>query len=335
MNNPNLRPASLGLQSDAKKRVEALRGLMSRDAQVNNMDNYTVLPINQLQTFLEHPFEVREDEELQELVESVKQIGILHPILVRPLEKGCYEIIAGHRRTAAAQKAGLAEIPCKILNVDRDTAVIIMTDTNLKQRCKLLFSEKAKAYQMQMEAFKRQGSRTDLTMLETWDTGQALAVANTESKRNIFRYIRLNYLIPELMQLTDEEKIGFRTAVELSFLKQQSQEILFSVMSDKKARKLILEDAEKLKKLDKSGEVTLAYIQELLLPEKKERITVYQSLRKATGKVDRYFKKNKFEEYEGVEIEPAELENIMIDVVKRYMEDKLAKASAGGQNDPG
>lgn len=191
--------------------------------------------------FPNHPFKVRMDEEMLQMVESVKQHGVLVPALVRPKEKGRYEMVSGHRRKCAAELAELSEIPCIVRNLTDDEAIIVMVDSNL-QREKILPSEKAFAYKMKLDAMKRQGYRTDLTSgpLGQKLSRDELAKDSPDSSRQIQRYIRLTNLIPELLDLVDntvlKEKdklqMALRPAVELSYLKKSEQEDLFQVITE-------------------------------------------------------------------------------------------------------
>ena len=197
-----------------------------------------IIKLEDLKPFKDHPYKVIENESMTELTESIKEHGILNPLLIRPLEgEDCkYEIISGHRRYAAAQKLGLRKVPCTVHFIDRDAATVMMVDSNC-QRTELLPSEKAKAYKMKMDAMSRQGKRTDLEQSENGDstlrpvgaklrdnrTDEKLAENSSDSARQIFRYIRLTYLVPELLQFVDDGKIGMRPAVEMSYLDEETQ----------------------------------------------------------------------------------------------------------------
>ena len=191
-----------------------------------------IIKIEDLAPFEEHPYKVTDDENMAELVKSISEYGIMNPLIVRPKEDGDgkYEIISGHRRLFAAQKLGLKKMPCTVHYVDRDTATVMMVDSNC-QRTELLPSEKAKAYKMKMDAMSRQGKRTDLKPAEETcapvehksKTRDIIADEAGESREQIRRYIRLNYLIPELLQFVDEGKIKMRPAVEMSYLGEETQ----------------------------------------------------------------------------------------------------------------
>ena len=191
-----------------------------------------IIKLEDLVPFKNHPYKVIENEDMIELTESISEHGILNPLLVRPLEgsKGKYEIISGHRRFFAAQKLGMKKVPCTVHFIDRDVATVMMVDSNC-QRTELLPSEKAKAYKMKMDAMSRQGKRTDLKPAEgtlspvetKLRTSEIIAKEAGESRAQIDRYIRLTYLVPELLRFVDEGKIGMRPAVEMSYLDEEVQ----------------------------------------------------------------------------------------------------------------
>lgn len=206
------------------------------------------------------PFRMYSQHKLEELASSIKVSGILSPIIVRPLpDNSGYQILAGHNRTAAAKLAGLESVPCIVNDVDDDTAIIIMTATNLQQRDKLLYSEKAFAYKMQLDALKHQGKRNDLSTSRTLctksDSGEIVAEQNNESKRNIQYFIRLTYLIQPLLDKVDEERIPFRAGVNLSYLKENEQQCLVS-FCDAYELHINLKQSEQLKKLSENELIT-------------------------------------------------------------------------------
>ena len=185
------------------------------------------LPIDKLKPFEGHPFYVKDDDDMEQLTESIRQQGVLNPIMVRPLDTGEYEVISGHRRLHACKKAGIEMIPAFIYSMDRNEAVVAMVDSNL-HREKLLPSEKAFAYKMKMEAMKHQGTSRQLgTKLRS---DEEIAETAGESARQIQRYIRLTNLIPEILQMVDEGKIALTPAVELSYLDKDTQEIVLDAM---------------------------------------------------------------------------------------------------------
>lgn len=189
---------------------------------------------DKLRTFEGHPFQVLDDEDMDSLTESIKAQGIISPLIVRPIENTDeYEVVSGHRRLHAAVKAGLTEVPALIYPLDRNEAMIAVVDSNL-HRERILPSEKAFAYKMKMEAMKAQGKRTDLTLSQLAtksDTAAEIGKARNESRDQVFRYIRLTHLIPELLQKVDEGVIALSPAVELSYLSEEQQKILLDAMS--------------------------------------------------------------------------------------------------------
>ena len=189
---------------------------------------------DKLRTFEGHPFQVLDDEDMNSLTESIKAQGIISPLIVRPIENTDeYEVVSGHRRLHAAVKAGLTEVPALIYPLDRNEAMIAVVDSNL-HRERILPSEKAFAYKMKMEAMKAQGKRTDLTLSQAAtksDTAAEIGKARNESRDQVFRYIRLTHLVPELLQKVDEGVIALSPAVELSYLSEEQQNILLDAMS--------------------------------------------------------------------------------------------------------
>lgn len=192
------------------------------------------LALSELHPFKDHPFRVLDDDRMMETVESVKEYGVLVPIIARPMADGGYEIVSGHRRKRACELAGMNEIPAIVRDLDDDEAVIIMVDSNL-QRENILPSERAKAYQMKMEAIKRQGERVDLTSRQVGEkllSIEQLAENSDDSARQIQRYIRLTYLVDELLEMVDENKIKMSPAVEISYLDEDCQRDLVDAIDD-------------------------------------------------------------------------------------------------------
>ena len=194
----------------------------------------TNISINQLHPFKDHPYKVLDNDEMNSLIESVQEHGIMSPLIVRPLEGTTdqYEIISGHRRFRAAQKAGLSEVPAFIRPVSRDEAVIMLVDSNL-HREHILPSEKAFAYKMKAEALNHQGRRTDLTSSQVatkFDSATVIGKQSNESRDTVYRYLRLTNLIPELLDLMDEGKIAFSVGVELSYLSPEIQQELYEII---------------------------------------------------------------------------------------------------------
>ena len=221
------------------------------------------LPVKKLRPFEGHPFQVKDDAEMDQLVFSILTQGLLTPISVRPIENGEYEVISGHRRLHACKKAGIETVPALIYTLDRDAAAIALVDSNL-HREKILPSEKAFAYKLKMDAMSRQGERTDLTSrqvvgkLETADL-----IADNESGRQVQRYIRLTELIPEILAMVDSGKIALTPAVELSYLTRQEQRDLLETMESEDCTPS-LSQAIQLKKLSQAGELNIDKIFEIL-----------------------------------------------------------------------
>ena len=239
------------------------------------------IPLSELFPFKNHPFRIVDDEAMQRTVESVSQFGVLSPAIARPRIDGGYEIISGHRRLHASQLLGLETMPVIVRQMDDDTAVITMVDSNL-QRETMLPSERAKAYKMKMDAMKRQGYRTDLTSgqvgrkLEGKESRELVAERTGESARQVQRYVNLTNLIPELMQMVDEKKIAFSPAVELSFLTPEEQTNLLDAMEYGQSTPS-LSQAQRLKKLSQDGGCDRMAMYAMMSEEKKgdlEKVTI-------------------------------------------------------------
>ena len=223
------------------------------------------LPIEKLRPFENHPFQVKDDDEMNQLVWSVLTQGILTPLVVRPLENDEYEVISGHRRLYACQKAGIETVPALIYALDRDAAAIALVDSNL-HREKILPSEKAFAYKLKMDALSRQGQRTDLTSTQVGrklETAEIIGEQSGESKNQVRRYIRLTELIPQILSMVDAGKIALTPAVELSYLTGQEQQDLLETMESEDCTPS-LSQAVLMKKLSQSGELTMDRIFEIL-----------------------------------------------------------------------
>ena len=223
------------------------------------------LLINKLHPFENHPFQVKDDDEMEQLVWSVLTQGILTPLVVRPLENDEYEVISGHRRLHACQKAGIETVPALIYALDRDAAAIALVDSNL-HREKILPSEKAFAYKMKMDALSRQGQRTDLTSTQVGrklETAEIIGEQSGESKNQVRRYIRLTELIPQILSMVDSEKIALTPAVELSYLTKQEQQDLLETMESEDCTPS-LSQAVQLKKLSQSRELNMDKIFDIL-----------------------------------------------------------------------
>ena len=231
----------------------------------------TNISINKLHEFRDHPYQVLDNNEMNSLIESVQQQGIMTPLIVRPLENTTdeYEIISGHRRFRAAQKAGLAEVPAFIRPVSRDEAAIMVVDSNL-HREHLLPSEKAFAYKLKLEAMSRQGYRTDLTSNQVGrklETADVIAEQSDESKTQIRRYIRLTKIIPDILKMVDEERIAFSVGVELSYLTENEQQDLFETI-ELEDRTPSLSQAIQMKKLSQAGKLDSETISKIISEEK-------------------------------------------------------------------
>ena len=233
-----------------------------------------LLPISQLCTFEGHPYKVLDNEEMDSLAESIKDQGILSPLIVRPLENGEYEVISGHRRLHAAEKAGLTEVPALIYPLDRAQAAVAVVDSNL-HREHILPSEKAFAYKLKMEALKQQGKRTLSQVATKTDTADEIGKETGESRDQVFRYIRLTYLIPELLEMVDKGKIAFSPAVELSYLSEKEQRELLDTMQCEDCTPS-LSQAQQLKKASQKAGLSADYIFAMLSepkPNQREKIT--------------------------------------------------------------
>ncbi len=236
-------------------------------------DKIIEIPIEDLHPFPDHPFGVRDDDAMQQTVDSIKQYGVLVPAIARPREEGGYELIAGHRRRHASELAGLKTMPVIVRDVDRIAATIIMVDSNL-QRENILPSERAKAYKMKLDAIKQQGKRHDLTSVQpgqklSGKTSRDMIAENSpDSSTQIQRYIRLNELQPELMQMVDEGKIGMTPAVELSYLKPDEQKLLIETIDSEQATPSFSQ-AQRMKRLSQEGKLNDDAMLSIMMEQKK------------------------------------------------------------------
>ena len=257
------------------------------------MKNMQKLDVTKLKEFENHPYKVKHDDEMELLIDSIKEHGILSPIIARPLENGEYEIISGHRRLFASKRAGLTEVPALVVEMDRDNAAIALVDSNL-HRDNISPSEKAFAYKLKMEAMSRQGHRTDLTsgqLVPKSDDNRTSAEIGKpygESYKTVQRYIRLTYLHPKLLEYVDEGRIAFTPAVELSYLNDIEQQDLIQTIESEDCTPS-LSQAVRMKKLSQQGLLDDDKILEIMSEEKanqKERIKI------PTEKLRKYFPKN-------------------------------------------
>ncbi len=248
--------------------------------------------IQELHPFTDHPYKVEDNEEMYALRDSIYQCGLLSPILVRPRAEGGYEVISGHRRVRALQLLNVDSIEARVCDMTDEEAILVMVDSNL-HREHILPSEKAKAYKLKMDAMKRQGERTDLTLSpmatkSAIDSAAEIGSAAGESRDQVFRYIRLNLLIPELLDMVDEGRIAFRPAVELSHLQEQEQYDLLTTIESEDATPS-LSQAIRLKRLSQDGKLDMDTIFDIMTEEKpnqKETVKIHRE------KLDKYFGRN-------------------------------------------
>lgn len=279
--------------------------------------DFKVLKTKDLYPFPDNPFHVVEDETLSELAESIKEFGIVTPIITRPKEDGNgYEVIAGQRRVRASELAGINTIPAFVLPLDRDRAIITLVDSNL-QRENILPSERAFAYKMKSEAMKRQGFRTDLTssqVVTKLRTDDKVAQGFGVGRMTVQRFIRLTELIPPILQMVDEGKIALTPAVELSFLKKDEQENLFATMESEEATPS-LSQAQRMKQLSQSGRLDMDTIFAIMTEEKGNQ---KETLKINTSKLKKYFPKN---------TTPKQMEETIIKLLERELQRKRGRDS--------
>ena len=243
----------------------------------NRLPKIYDIPLTEIDDFPEHPFKVMLDEDMDQLVQSIKERGIITPITLRQKEDGRYEIVSGHRRKKACELAGLETVKSEIKELTRDEAIILMVESNY-QRSSILPSEKAFAYKMRLEAMKRQGQRSDLTLspVETkLRTSEMIAQSSGDSRAQVDRYIRLTELSPDLLNMVDENKIAFRPAVELSYLKEDEQKSLLEAMTYADATPSLAQSI-KMKEFSKNGKLTPEVMESIMgeeKPNQKEKFT--------------------------------------------------------------
>ena len=241
-----------------------------RDENAGNVEHVQQLKLSELVPFKNHPFKVKDDEDMEKTVESIRQFGVLNPVIVRPLEEGGYEIVSGHRRCHASELAGLETVPGIVRDLDDDAATILMVDSNL-QRETILPSERAWAYKMKYDAVKHQGERKDLTSSQVGMKLQTLDLLGSdigESRNQIHRYIRLTNLIPDLLEMVDNKELAFNPAVELSYIKPSEQTEFLEAM-DYAQTTPSLSQAQRIKKLSQDGICTLEAMCAVMDEEKK------------------------------------------------------------------
>ena len=282
-------------ESKRSIKLTSLDDLFSTEESRTEADKERIqdIPIAEIDDFPNHPFHVDIDDAMREMAESVKRFGVLSPAVARQKENGRYELISGHRRKKACELAGIDKMPVIVRNMDRDEAIIFMVDSNL-QRERLLPSEKAFSYKMRLEAMKRKAGRPTLNNyspvgnnLQEKPSSQELADIAGESKNQIFRYIRLTELIPDLLQIVDDGKIAFRPAVELSYLTKEEQASLHEAMESEDCTPSLAQ-AIKIKKFSQEGRLSDDVILSILSEEKPNQREVY---RLPKERIDKYFPK--------------------------------------------
>ena len=262
-----------------------------QERQDAKLEKIQILPLTELHPFRNHPFQVRDDDEMDKMVDSIKEYGVMTPAIVRPRKDGGYEIIAGHRRCHASQRAGVETMPCIVRDMDDDTAIILMVDSNC-QREHILPSEKAKVYEMKLAAIKRQGQRRDLTSGQVVQklSVQEVADGSGEGYKTVQRFIRLNKLTPEFMKMVDDGKLKTTPAVELSYLTPEEQEDFLSYMESEGCTPS-LSQAQKLKEASKESVLTPEKIQHIMAAKPPSVKPRDPQLMIPVAKVERYFPK--------------------------------------------
>lgn len=256
-----------------------------------NTEEIKPVPISELKRFTEQPFKVKLDEDMDALVESIKQCGVLTPVIARPHKDGGYEILSGHRRVKACELAGITDIPVVVKNLDDDTATILLVDSNL-QREHILPSEKAFAYQMKMEAMKRQGARVDLTSAQIGrklgvESREVLAEQVGESRNQISRYIRLTNLIDPILDMVDNNQIAMNAAVEISYLGSKEQAAVMQSIEKEETSPSIAQ-ARKMRKFHQDGNLSNAVIDSIMMEQKPETVKITLG----EDKLKKYFPKS-------------------------------------------
>lgn len=278
-----------------------------------NKDGVQEILLSELHPFRDHPFQVRDDEEMQKLVDSIRENGVLSPAIVRTRKEGGYELIAGHRRHHASVLAGLSSMPVLIRELDDDQATIIMVDSNL-QRENILPSERAFAYKMKLEAMKRQGKRTDLTSAQVGPklsgktSAEILGEQVGESRNQIKRFVRLTELIPKLLKMVDEKRLSFNPAVELSYLNSEEQTMLLDVMEQEAAAPSISQ-AQRLKNFSHDNKLTRNSMEAIMTEEKESttKVTLHGT------KLKNYFPPS---------FTPSQMESVIYELLSKWKKGK-------------
>ena len=298
-----------------KKSVDSSRLSVNYDGALSKP---SALLTDDLYPFPNHPFRMYTEEKMREMVESVTEFGVISPIIVRPNPNGDgYEIISGHNRVEACRRANINQIPAIIREIDDDTAIILMVDSNLRQRDQLLPSEKAKAYQMKMEALKRQGSRTDLTSSHDGTKLRADAIVaqqSGDSRNQVQRFVRLNRLTPALLNMVDEGKLALTPAVEISYLDSADQEIVQEILERDQVSPS-LSQAQKLRKLADTNKINDKEIDKVLTVQKP----MYETI---------VFRRNKIEHFFPEGMTGQEIERTIIRLLERYQREWEAERLA-------
>lgn len=260
-----------------------------QSAEQRNTEEIKPVPISELKPFTEQPFKVKLDEDMDALVESIKQCGVLTPVIARPHKDGGYEILSGHRRVKACELAGITDIPVVVKNLDDDTATILLVDSNL-QREHILPSEKAFAYQMKLEAMKRQGARTDLTSSQIGTKLRSdieLAEQVGESRNQIQRYIRLTNLIDPILDMVDNNQIAMNAAVEISYLGSKEQAAVMQSIEKEETSPSIAQ-ARKMRQFHQEGKLSDTVIESIMMEQKPETVKITLG----EDKLKKYFPKS-------------------------------------------
>ena len=277
-------------------------------------EKITLIPIKKLIPFRDHPFQVRDDEQMRMLTESIRAVGVLVPAIARPLKNGTYELISGHRRKRASEILGLPTLPVIVKDINRDTGTVMMVDSNF-QREEILRSERARAYKMKLEAIKRQGARTDLTSDQVGQKSNRkssrdlIAENSPDSSSQIQRYLRLNELVPELLQMVDERKIALTPASEISYLEKEEQYILLATI-DSELSTPSLSQALRMKHLSREGKLTDDMILKIMSEQKKPECW---NLTIPMNKVSKYFPRS---------YTPQKMEEIIFKLLEGWVNEK-------------
>ena len=332
--NGEIKQASESGENVNRSKPDLYAGLFQDTAQSGNVDNYEMISIHLLDDFYDHPFKPYSEEDMNELAESIKLLGILHPIVARKKEDGRYEILSGHNRNKAAKLAGLRTVPCKVVAVDDYMAKMILTDTNLRQRERISCSEKSRAYKMQLDAMKKQGKRRDLleainqennlgqTLPEVKNARDMVAEINNTSARQISNYIRLLSLIDGLLEKVDSEKIPFVAGLELSYLPKEMQKKINTLLDtfenltvSVRAGTILRTMAEN--NLNNDDLLNILSGKKLAENQEEPKTKKFTPFKAAFKAAEKQFKK--VDRYTAESIDEKELEKIVVDAVEEYL----------------